>query len=97
MTPETRFLADQAERIRMDSIRLCQETRETLRNSENLRTESECLRGELGRAIGGFVERAQRAVRMSRDAEGWDAPMIAHNRRPPRPVDESVPTAGEAR
>jgi hypothetical protein len=70
MTSETRFLADQAERTRMDSIRLCRETAETLRNSENLRAESECLRGELGRAIVGFVERAHPAVRMSRDAEG---------------------------
>jgi hypothetical protein len=62
MTPETRSLADRVESLRIGSVRLCQDTDETLRRSENLRAESECLRAELGRAIAGFVMRARRAV-----------------------------------
>jgi hypothetical protein len=66
MTLESRLLADQAERIRIESVRLCQHTRQTVRQSENLRADSECLRDELRLTNLEVVERALRAVCASR-------------------------------
>jgi hypothetical protein len=74
MPSETLRLVDQAERIRMDALRLCQETDETLRQSENLRAESEYLRAEVRREVVGFVMRARRAAHISRGAGPEDAP-----------------------
>jgi hypothetical protein len=62
MTPETLILAERAERTRMDAIRLCRETDETLRQSTSVRVVSEKLRGELGREIVGFVAQARRTA-----------------------------------
>jgi hypothetical protein len=68
MSPETVLLAERAKRIQIDCILLCQETGQTLRRSENLRAESQSLRGELQIEFFGFMTRARRAVHISRGA-----------------------------
>jgi len=62
------LLADQASRIRMDAIRLCRETDETLRRSANLRVQSEWLRGEFGHELVRFVANLRPAAHICRGA-----------------------------
>jgi hypothetical protein len=68
MTPETVILAEQAERTRMDAIRLCRETDEILRQSTSVRVVSKRLRGGLGREIVGFVAQVRHTAEIREGA-----------------------------
>jgi hypothetical protein len=68
MTPETFTLAERAKRTRMEAIRLCQETDQTLSEVESLRVTAAWQRSELGKTFG-LVEQVHHSADM-RDGAG---------------------------
>jgi hypothetical protein len=68
VTPETMCLVERAERVRMDAIRLCQETDETLREMKSLRVEAAWLTSERGRESIGLEGRVRRSALIRRGA-----------------------------
>jgi hypothetical protein len=74
VTPETMLLAERAKRARMDAIRLCQETEETLREMKSLGVVAAWLTSELGRETIGLEARVRRSAHTRRGASPVDYP-----------------------